>query len=251
MKNPRIYLYKITFEEVPYFYYGIHREKEYNEYYMGSPVTNKWVWNIYTPKKQILQEFESIEDASKVEIRIIKYFLNKDSNCLNANAGGIFLYTSGRENHCYGKSWWNDGTKNKRQTECPGTGWVKGKLYKKDGYKRGQNSHLYGKKWWNNGTEEILSNKCPEGWIKGRVKKDYFYRNRPVLSGEHKKKLSIALKGKFAGERNPSYGGLSEEHKRKIGKNNIGRKWWNNGIENKFQATKPGNEWIKGIYRGK
>jgi hypothetical protein len=47
----RIYTYKITFEEVPYYYWGSHKEKRYNEYYMGSPVTHKWCWDFYTPKK--------------------------------------------------------------------------------------------------------------------------------------------------------------------------------------------------------
>ena len=57
-QSPRIYLYKITFEEVPYYYYGVHREKKYNEKYWGSPKTNKWCWKLYTPKKQILQLFD-------------------------------------------------------------------------------------------------------------------------------------------------------------------------------------------------
>ena len=52
-QSPRIYLYKITFEEVSYYYYGVHKEKRYNEYYMGTPVTHKWVWDFYTPKKHI------------------------------------------------------------------------------------------------------------------------------------------------------------------------------------------------------
>jgi hypothetical protein len=49
--QPRIYTYKITFEEVPYYYYGVHKEKTFNEEYWGSPVTNKWCWEFYTPKK--------------------------------------------------------------------------------------------------------------------------------------------------------------------------------------------------------
>ena len=53
-QSPRIYTYKITFEEVPYYYYGVHKEKRFNEEYWGSPHTNKWAWEFYTPKKQIL-----------------------------------------------------------------------------------------------------------------------------------------------------------------------------------------------------
>jgi hypothetical protein len=86
--QPRIYTYKITFEEVPYYYYGSHKEKKYNDYYMGSPVTHKWMWNFYTPKKQILEIFNSREDANIIENRLIKSFFN-DKWCLNENCGGI------------------------------------------------------------------------------------------------------------------------------------------------------------------
>jgi hypothetical protein len=86
--QPRIYTYKITFEEVSYYYYGSHKEKRYNEYYMGSPVTHKWCWDFYTPKKQILEFFDTREDSNKLENILIKYFIN-DLNCLNENCGGI------------------------------------------------------------------------------------------------------------------------------------------------------------------
>jgi hypothetical protein len=93
-QSPRIYIYKITFLEVPYYYYGVHKEKMFDEYYMGSPVTHKWVWELYTPKKQILELFEySDEDwieAQKVEKRLIKPVYNTDKWCLNQNCGGLF-----------------------------------------------------------------------------------------------------------------------------------------------------------------
>jgi hypothetical protein len=91
-QSPRIYIYKITFEEVPYYYYGLHKEKKFNEYYMGSPITHKWVWDFYTPKKQILQVFEFSDEgwleAEEVETRLIKSFYNTDKWCLNENCGG-------------------------------------------------------------------------------------------------------------------------------------------------------------------
>lgn len=86
--SSRIYLYKITFEEVPHYYYGIHKEKKFNEYYMGSPVTHRWYWIFYTPKKQILQFFTSKKEANIIENRIIKFCIN-DPLCLNENCGGI------------------------------------------------------------------------------------------------------------------------------------------------------------------
>ena len=97
-QSPRIYIYKITFEEVRYYYYGVHKEKKFNEYYMGSPVTHKWMWDFYTPKKQILQFFDFTDEgwleAQEIEKRLIRPFYNTDKWCLNENCGGNFsLYS--------------------------------------------------------------------------------------------------------------------------------------------------------------
>jgi hypothetical protein len=92
-QSPKIYLYKITFEEVPYYYYGIHKERKYGEEYWGSPITNKWCWEFYTPKKQILELFDYNDDgwvkAQEVEKRLIRPFLN-DRWCLNERCGSKF-----------------------------------------------------------------------------------------------------------------------------------------------------------------
>ena len=53
----RIYVYKITFEETSDWYWGVHKEREFNEFYMGSPVTHAWKWDFYTPHLQILEVF--------------------------------------------------------------------------------------------------------------------------------------------------------------------------------------------------
>lgn len=88
----RIYTYKITFEKVPYYYYGVHKEKKFNEYYMGSPVTHKWCWELYTPKKQILEFFEYSDEgwmkAQSIETRLIRPVYNTDKWCLNESCGG-------------------------------------------------------------------------------------------------------------------------------------------------------------------
>jgi hypothetical protein len=92
-QSPRIYLYKITFEEVPYYYYGVKKEKYFNQEYWGSPITNKWCWELYTPKKQILQLFDFTDEgwieAQKVETRLIRPFYNTDKFCLNESCGGV------------------------------------------------------------------------------------------------------------------------------------------------------------------
>jgi len=93
-QSPRIYIYKITFVDTPYYYYGAHKEKKFNEYYMGTPVRHKWCWKLYEPKKQILEFFEFNDagwlEAQQIEKRIIKQFYNKDKWCLNENCGGKF-----------------------------------------------------------------------------------------------------------------------------------------------------------------
>lgn len=90
--QPRIYTYKITFEEVPYYYYGVHKEKKFNDEYMGSPRTHKWCWELYTPKKQILEFFEYDDTgflkAQEIEKQLIKPVYQTDKWCLNENCGG-------------------------------------------------------------------------------------------------------------------------------------------------------------------
>jgi hypothetical protein len=106
-QSPTIYLYKITFEEVPYYYYGVKKEKYFNEEYWGSPYTNKWCWELYTPKKQILQLFDFTDEgwieAQEVETRLIRTFYNTDKWCLNESCGGKIslevLRESGNKNY--------------------------------------------------------------------------------------------------------------------------------------------------------
>lgn len=93
MKSPRIYTYKVTFEEIPHWYWGVHKEKKYGEPYLGSPTTHKWMWDFYTPHLQICEEFlyteEGWKEASLIEDRIILPDLN-NSLCLNEHVGGNF-----------------------------------------------------------------------------------------------------------------------------------------------------------------
>lgn len=90
--QPRIYTYKITFAEIPHWYWGVHKEIKYNDGYMGSPVTHAWMWNFYTPKMQIVEVFsysdEGWREACSVEQRIILHDLN-NALCLNERAGSI------------------------------------------------------------------------------------------------------------------------------------------------------------------
>ena len=100
--EPRIYTYKITFEEVPHWYWGVHKEEKFNEEYWGTPITNRRYWGWYTPKKQILEVFETTEEgwkkANEVEDRLIRPDLN-NSLCLNEGIGGYVSLKVLRENN--------------------------------------------------------------------------------------------------------------------------------------------------------
>lgn len=92
-QSPRIYVYKITFEEVPHYYYGSHKEKRFGEYYMGSPKTHKEYWKLYTARKEYIEFFEHTEEgyteARKFEDSLIAPVLN-DELCLNEHVGGLY-----------------------------------------------------------------------------------------------------------------------------------------------------------------
>lgn len=93
MPLPSIYTYKITFEGTPYFYFGVHKEKLPGEEYWGSPHTHREIWSKYKPVKEILEYYESWEEATQAETALILPFLN-DSNCLNESAGRAFSLES-------------------------------------------------------------------------------------------------------------------------------------------------------------
>lgn len=90
--DPRIYTYKITFEEIPHWYWGVHKEKSYKDGYLGSPVTHKWMWNFYTPYLQVCEEFpytdEGWEKALQIENKLILFDLNNPL-CLNEASGAV------------------------------------------------------------------------------------------------------------------------------------------------------------------
>lgn len=93
MKSPRIYTYKVTFEEIPHWYWGVHKEKKYGEPYLGSPTTHKWMWDFYTPVTQLLEFFpctdEGWAEALKVEKRLISSDLDNPL-CLNESCAGVY-----------------------------------------------------------------------------------------------------------------------------------------------------------------
>lgn len=95
--QPRIYTYKVTFEEIPHWYWGVHKESEYEELYLGSPSTHAWMWEVYTPVLQVLEIFPCDEQgwgkAQEVENRCIKPDLNNPL-CLNEHYGSVISLSS-------------------------------------------------------------------------------------------------------------------------------------------------------------
>jgi hypothetical protein len=98
--SPRIYVYKITFYEVLHYYYGVHKEKFFDEYYMGSPKTHKDFWELYTPKKEYIEFFE-YSDEGYTEARIFEDSLIapvlNDEFCLNEHYGGFYSLETSRK----------------------------------------------------------------------------------------------------------------------------------------------------------
>ena len=93
------YTYKITFDDLPkYFYFGFHRHRNDADSYLGSPVTWKRFWNQFEPRVQILQWFETEEEARNCEKSIIKSTW-KNSYSLNENCGGNISQESMKKIH--------------------------------------------------------------------------------------------------------------------------------------------------------
>ncbi len=109
--KPRIYTYRITFEEVPHWYWGAHKEKFYKDGYLGSPITHRWMWEFYSPKIQILEVFPYTDSGWKeclsVERRLIRPDLNNPL-CLNENCGGSFSLEGSK-----GLQRWRDANEDK------------------------------------------------------------------------------------------------------------------------------------------
>jgi hypothetical protein len=195
--QPRIYTYKITFEEIPHWYWGVHKEKKFGELYLGTPTTHKWMWEFYTPHLQILEIFpctdESWAKAREVEDRCIFPDLN-NSLCLNEHVGGsmsleicrqagvkggyarpkevaracgLRAKASGQLREAAAKGGKIVGPiTGKMPFWNDGTKTVRSHECPGEGWKKGQ-----AEKWWKNGLVEVKKIECPgDGWVRGRLR---------------------------------------------------------------------------------
>ncbi len=91
------YTYKILFED-GFYYYGV-RKTDLNpeeDPYTGSPVTFAEKWKTTSFTKKVIQTFETWEEASEAEIKLIRDVFRKDPLCLNRNCGGSLHPESAR-----------------------------------------------------------------------------------------------------------------------------------------------------------
>jgi hypothetical protein len=211
MNSPRIYTYKVTFPSQRWWYWGVHKERKYGEPYSGSPKTHKGKWDLFYHEVQILEFFDSWDEARAVEKRLIAADLN-NPNCLNENNVGSFSIEASKKGARIGAAkggklggslpWWNNGSQNTRATDCPGPGWVRGSL---------MTWH-----WWTDGSNNVRSKDRPEGFVPGRITTGLF--------GD------LSVNGRKGGSRSKPPKNRPEMK---------GRKWFNDGKEEFLAHNQP------------
>ena len=94
MTGYKHYVYKISFE-TGHVYFGVRSCKcsPEEDVYMGSPVTHKDYWERYEPKKTILKEFDTREEAEEAEKFLINWQWESTDDgkfwSLNATIAGV------------------------------------------------------------------------------------------------------------------------------------------------------------------
>lgn len=178
--DPRVYVYRITFEEVSNYYIGWHLEKKFGEYYMGSPKTNKHYWDLYSPIKEFLKFFDNsdkgVMEALEYEKKLIRETWG-DGLCLNRNAGGVI-------HPQVSKDYWADPCNRKRHSEVIKS-WRQNNPWfvEKMSLMRGENHPGFGSIWITDGTlggnvRVPRNSEIPEGYMRG-LTKDVNRENHP------------------------------------------------------------------------
>ena len=133
---------------------------------------------------------------------------NKNKKLTEVHKGLISKQVSQRR-------WWNNGVEDKHTIECPGDGWVLGRLYSR--------------KLSENEIENIRKNNLGKIVSDETRKKQSMMKRGKKLTDEHKKKIGQA--SKKLGLKPPS---------------SKGKKWWNDGVSQKLCFECPGDGWVLG-----
>lgn len=200
--NPRIYVYKITFLENKYYYYGIHKERFYEEPYMGSPVTYKSFWKKYTPIKNIIKIFPNSKEgwieAINFEKELIKKVFKKDALCLNMNCAGAINFTDEIKNKI---SKANSGRKASEELK------IKFSLSRRK-EKNGMWGRKHSKKSIELMKQKAIGRRHSEE-SKKKISEAFKGENHPLFgighTDESKKKMSESKIGMYKGNKNPRY----------------------------------------------
>jgi len=232
--QPRIYTYKITFEEIPHWYWGVHKEKKFGETYWGSPHTHKWMWEFYTPKIQILEFFPYTDDgwleANIIEDRIIRPDLNNPL-CLNEGCGGrVSREASQRGGY--------------KMKGVPKTQEHKDKIGRGNKGKKRSPEYCEALSVRNKGRVLTLEQKAQQS-----VSMLQFFQENP----EARRKIAEQASQRkwyhnlITGETRHCEQILSSEWKEGRPIDYLGAPWWTNGKENKRSFESPGPDWERGV----
>jgi hypothetical protein len=165
----------------------------------------------------LVSEDDGLDDRSEEQFYLDFYYGTEW--CYNANPSA-----SAPPSH-EGRAFWNNGEVQVKQIECPGEGWVKGRL----------------ESWWTNGESNTLAVNCPgEGWSLGRV-----------VTPDHARKMSESGTGNVwwnngveetRAKECPGEGWVSGRVYSAEGK-----VAWTDGVNNTYSEESPGPEWIRGL----
>jgi hypothetical protein len=237
------------------FYIGKHASEKFDTTYFGSGVMIKKAVKKYGTDNfevQIIQTFDTEDDAYDYERKIIKEFLD-ESDCYNLVDGGRgFTSRSGKEASDKAKELGWFGFKSmpfEKQQEIASKGGIKGaeicrKLNKGMFCMTYEQRKVWAKEnnkdrqWITNGSNNLRIKKCepvPEGWVIGRSNVDMSSRLNYLCWTDGK--INVF-----------SYTCPGDEFKNGMIKKTPSAKfpWWNNGKINKRCFEKPGDDFIPG-----
>jgi hypothetical protein len=230
-----------------YVYYSY---EDFGRGYIGSrtcdclPEEDKYFGSFYDrtfnpTNKIILEVFDTREEALDAEIKLHQFYdVARNSHFANQSK----QTSTGFSAEGVVRS---DEYKQKMSERLKGREikpeWIEKTLQKRRSYD-GENNPFYGKTHTDEVRKKITEN----------MKKVYQEQGHPWLGRKHseesKRKMSETRKGNLNHRYKTS---PSEETKKKISDSKIGKKWYNNGIDEVFRNDFPGDGWFLGRVKNK